>query len=59
MKRVNLKVLAENKTIKDTNLRLQAQIDVLITSQDDILAMKEQLAQLTALIAGTEMVAAK
>ena len=59
MKRVNLKVLAENKKIKDTNLRLQAQIDVLITSQDDILAMKEQLAQLTALIAGTEMVAAK
>ena len=59
MKRVNLKVLAENKTIKDTNLRLQAQIDVLITSQDEILAMKEQLAQLTALIAGTEMVAAK
>ena len=59
MKRVNLKVLAENKKIKDTNLGLQAQIDVLITSQDDILAMKEQLAQLTALIAGTEMVAAK
>ena len=59
MKRVNLRVLAENKTIKDTNLGLQAQIDVLITSQEDILAMKEQLAQLTALIAGTEMVAAK
>ena len=58
-KRVNLKVPAENKTIKDTNLRLQAQIDVLIASQDDILVMKEQLAQLTALIAGTEMVAAK
>ena len=59
MKRVNLKVLAENKTIKDTNLRLQAQIDVLIASQDDILVMKEQLAQLTALIAGTEMVVAR
>ncbi len=59
MKRVNLRVLAENKTIKDTNLRLQAQIDVLIASQDDILVMKEQLAQLTALIAGTEMVVAR
>jgi hypothetical protein len=59
MKRVNLKVLAENKTIKDTNLRLQAQIDVLIASQDDILVMKEQLAQLTALIAGTEMIVAR
>jgi len=52
MKRVNLKVLAENKN-------LQAQIDVLIASQADMLVMKEQLAQLTALIAGSEMVAVK
>jgi hypothetical protein len=52
MKRVNLKVLAENRN-------LQAQINVLIASQSDMLVMKEQLAQLTALIAGSEMVAAK
>jgi hypothetical protein len=59
MKRVNLKVLAENKSIKDTNFKLQAQIDVLIAGQADMRVMKEQLAQLTALIAGSEMVAVK
>jgi hypothetical protein len=59
MKESNLQVLAENKLMKDTNLRLQAQIDDLKTDKVEMLAVKEQLAQLTALIAGSEMVAAK
>lgn len=47
------------KSIKDTNLRLQAQIDGLKTDKAEMLAMKAQLAQLTALLAGTDLVAAK
>jgi hypothetical protein len=59
MKRVNLKVLAENKMMKESNLRLQAQIDNLKTDKAEMLAMKVQLAQLAALLAGTNLVAAK
>ena len=66
MKRVNLKVLAENKLMKESNLQvlaenknLQAQIDDLKTDKVEMLAMQEQLAQLTALLAGTDLVAAK
>jgi hypothetical protein len=52
LQRDNLRGLAHNKN-------LQAQIDDLKTDKVEMLAMKEQLAQLTALIAGSEMVAAK
>jgi hypothetical protein len=52
VQRDNLRVLAHNKN-------LQAQIDDLKTDKAEMLAMKVQLAQLTALIAGSEMVAVK
>ena len=66
MKRVNLKVLAENKSIKDTNLRLQAQIDDLKTDKAEVLALRTaneklqaQMDRINDLLTGVELVAAK
>ena len=40
MRESNLQVLAENKLIKDTNLRLQVQIDDLKTDKAEMLALR-------------------
>jgi hypothetical protein len=66
MKRANLKVLAENKIIKDTNFRLQAQIDDLKTDKAEMLALhtankklQAQMDRINDLLTGVELVVAR
>ncbi len=62
MKRDNLRLQAKvnaMRTNKDELLALRTEVDELKTDKAEMLAMKVQLAQLTALLAGTNLVAAK
>jgi len=62
MKRDNLRLQAKVNAIdsdKNELIALRAEVNALKTDQADMLVMKEQLAQLTVLIAGSEMVAVK
>ena len=62
MKRDNLRLQAKINAIdsdKNELIALRAEVNALKTDQADMLVVKEQLAQLTALIAGSEMVAVK
>jgi hypothetical protein len=62
MKRDNLRLQAKVNALrsdKEELLALRAEVEDLKTDKAEMLAMKAQLAQLTVLIAGTEMVASK
>jgi succinate dehydrogenase/fumarate reductase flavoprotein subunit len=62
MKRDNLRLQAKVNAIdsdKNELIALRAEVNALKTDQADMLVVKEQLARLTALIAGSEMVAVK
>ena len=62
MKRDNLRLQAKVNAIrsdKEELLALRAEVDDLKTDKAEMLTMKAQLAQLTALLAGTDLVAAK
>ena len=62
VQRDNLRLQAKVKAMgsdKEELLALRAEIDGLKTDRAEMLAMKAQLAQLTALLAGTDLVAEK